>query len=387
MAKKLTNINELLRQMSILDEDEQETLKKALLKKQKKNVEPDDDDDDDDDDSTKVASIDDEPEADDDEPVNDDSSDDSNDDFSNDDSSDDSSDDSQDDSNDDSQDDSSQDDSSDDSSEVTLEDVFAKVETLSENFTKFRAKVVSLLEAMLSIDKYSIGLKDDEQPRVVKEKKVLATINTASGELDTEVSALKLKIDEQGVLHPTKEVVFIHRGDAVEDQLPIKGKIPDGNWVVVERKQKYYLVSLENADFDDVTPYETDEKDEDKETGKGKVVNKKGSARNVRGYILEDNPDYFRLTKQSLAKPRRVFEAKWTKQDCDFPVKGEPIPEGTWVIVTDGDDWFLVKSEDVQPKISTKRTEKEEPKKSSGKKKVPVKKSVNKKKVAKKNKK
>ena len=102
---------------------------------------------------------------------------------------------------------------------------------------------------------------------------------------------------------------------------------------------------------------------------------------------MEDNPDYFRLTKQSLAKPRRVFDAKWTKQDCDFPVKGEPIPEGTWVIVTDGDDWFLVKSDDVQPKISTKRTEKEEPKKSPSKKKVPMKKPVNKKKVAKKNKK
>lgn len=386
MTKKLTNINELLRQMSILDEDEQETLKKALLKKQKKNVEPDDDDDDDDD-STKVASIDDEPEADDDEPEADDEpSDDSDDDSpdevneeSNDDSQDEVNDDTSDDYNDDSQDDSSQDDSNDDSSEVTLEDVFAKVETLNENFTKFRTKVVSLLEAMLSIDKYSIGLKEDEQPRVVKEKKVLATINTASGELDTEVSAYKLRLDEQGVLHLTQEVVFIHRGDAVEDQLPIRGKIPNGNWVVVERKQKYYLVSVDNVDFDDVTPYENDEKD--KETGKGKVVNKKGSAHNVRGYLLEDNPDYFRLTKHSLAKPRRVFDAKWTKQDCDFPVKGEPIPEGTWVIVTDGDDWFLVKSDDVQPKISTKRTEKEEPKKS------PSKKTVNKKKVAKKNKK
>ena len=60
MTKKLTNINELLRQMSILGEDERETLKKELLKKQKNNVESDNDDD-----TTKVVSVDDEPEADD----------------------------------------------------------------------------------------------------------------------------------------------------------------------------------------------------------------------------------------------------------------------------------------------------------------------------------
>ena len=292
MTKKLTNINELLRQMNILTEDEQEMLKKEILKKQKNNVESDDDDD-----ATKVVSVDDEPEVDDELEADDEPSDDSDDDSpdevndepsddSDDDSPDEVNDDTSDDSDDDSQDDSSQGDYTDELSEVTLEDVFAKVEKLSEDFTKFRTKVVSLLEAMLSIDKYSIGLKEDEQPRIVKEKKVLATINTASGELDTEVSAYKLRLDEQGVLHLTQEVVFIHRGDAVEDQLPIRGKIPNGNWVVVERKQKYYLVSVDNVDFDDVTPYENDEKD--KETGKGKVVNKKGSAHNVRGYLLED---------------------------------------------------------------------------------------------------
>lgn len=264
--------------------------------------------------------------------------------------------------------------------EVTPE-LSEKLDKFISDFEHFRRKTTSLLEAILAASRISIGLKESETPRVVKEKKVLATLNTASGKLKKEVAALALKMDEEGALHITQISKVISKGDAVEEELDVRGKVPNGNWIVVERKENYYLVSVDNFNnAENVTPYSNDS-EEATEVKQGKVVNKKGVAHNVRGYELEDKPDYFKLTKASLEKPVKVHNAKWSKYGCDFPIKGEAIPEGTWVIVIDEAGVpFLVSAENVEPKISTKRTEKKEVKKAVKKvtKKIPTKKAVKK---------
>lgn len=257
-----------------------------------------------------------------------------------------------------------------------------KLDKFISDFEHFRRKTTSLLEAILAASRISIGLKESETPRVVKEKKVLATLNTASGKLKKEVAALTLRMDEEGALHITQISKVISKGDAVEEELDVRGKIPNGNWIVVERKENYYLVSVDNFNnAENVTPYENEKEEKETNEKKGIVVNKKGVAHNVGGYELEDKPDYFKLTKESLNKPKKVRHAKWTKQGCDYPIKGEPVPEGKWVIVVDEEGIpFLVKAENVEPKISTKRTEKKEVKKAVKKvtKKIPTKKAVKK---------
>lgn len=277
----------------------------------------------------------------------------------------------------------------DESSEVTLEGLSEKIDTLNNDFAKFRAKTISLLEALLAANRIKLGLSEKETPRLsVENKKNVGTLNTASGKLKKEVAALALWMNpEDASLKITSKTVMISKGKAVEEELDIQGTVPSGDWVVVERKEKYYLVSTENfEDAEDVEPYDSDE--ENNESSKGQVVNKKGVANNVRGYLLKSKDDCYELTERSLEKPYRVFHAKWTK-DCDnqWPVKGN-IPEGIWVIVysNEEDRFYLVKSDDVEPSVSTKKTETKESKKKKAVKKV-AKKSTKKvafKKVAKK---
>lgn len=269
--------------------------------------------------------------------------------------------------------------------ETDFAELSEKIDTLASDFKTFKGKVVSLLEAILAANRINLGLKETETPRLVIEKKKEGTLNTASGKLNHEVAALELYMNDDASLKITTsdKYKFIKKGNAVENPLEIKGKVPLGDWIVVERKEKYYLVSTENFnEAEDVTPYE-DEEDNNEKPTKGQVVNKKGVAHNVRGYELIDKPDYFKLTKESLNKPKKVFNAKWSNSGCNFPVKGETVPEGVWVIVIDDEGVpFLVNSDDVEPKLSTKKTEKEESKKKKAVKKVASKKAV--KKVAKK---
>lgn len=264
----------------------------------------------------------------------------------------------------------------------TMAELSEKIDALSSDFNKYKGKVVSLLEAILAANRINLGLKETETPRLVIEKKKEGTLNTASGKLNHEVAALELYMNDDASLKiiPSEKYKFIKKGNAVENPLEINGKVPLGDWIVVERKEKYYLVSTENfKEAEDVTPYEEDEEDTNEKPTKGQVVNKKGVAHNVRGFELIDKPDYFKLTKESLNKPKKVFNAKWSNSDCNFPVKGETIPEGVWVIVIDDEGVpFLVKSDDVEPKLSTKKTEKEEPKKKKAVKKVASKKAVKK---------
>jgi hypothetical protein len=238
-----------------------------------------------------------------------------------------------------------------------------KVDALASDFNKFKGKMVSLLEAILAANRINLGLKETETPRLTVEKKKEGTLNTASGKLKHEVAALELYMNEDASLKITSKDKVISKGTAVENPLEIKGKVPLGNWIVVERKEKYYLVSADNfEEAEDVAPYEDDNDNE--EPAKGQVVNKKGVANNVRGYVLKNCEDCFKLTDASLEKPVKVFNAKWNS-DCDnqWPVKGN-IPEGVWVIVysNDEDKFYLVKSDDVEPKVSTKKTEKTEKK-------------------------
>lgn len=266
-------------------------------------------------------------------------------------------------------------------SECSIAELSEKFDALASDFNKFKGKVVSLLEAILAANRINLGLKETETPRLVIEKKKEGTLNTASGKLNHEVAALELYMNEDASLKiiQSEKYKFIKKGNAVENPLEIEGKIPLGDWIVVERKEKYYLVSTENfKESKDVTPYE-DEEDNNEKPTKGQVVNKKGVAHNVRGFELIDKPDYFKLTKESLNKPKKVFHAKWSSSDCNFPVKGETVPEGVWVIVVDDEGVpFLVNSDDVEPKLSTKKTEKEEPKKKKAVKKVASKKAVKK---------
>lgn len=271
--------------------------------------------------------------------------------------------------------------------EENVSEISEKLDTLISDFGKFRAKTISLLEALLAANRIKLGLSEKETPRLAVEKKNNAgTLNTASGKLKKEVAALVLWMNpEDATLKVTSKTVMISKGKAVEEALDIQGKIPSGDWIVVERKEKYYLVSTENFDTaEDVEPYDSEE--ENNEPSKGQVVNKKGTANNVRGYLLKAHDEYYELTERSLEKPYRVFRAKWTK-DCDnqWPVKGN-IPEGIWVIVysNEEDRFYLVKSDDVQQGVSTKKTEEKKSKKAV--KKVAVKKVASKK-VAKKNKK
>ena len=100
----------------------------------------------------------------------------------------------------------------------------------------------------------------------------------------------------------------------------------------------------------------------------------------MRGYELESHDEYYKLTDRSLGRPVKVFDAKWNKEcDNSWEVKGK-IPEGKWVIVysNDKDTFYLVKSDDVEPKISTKKTEKKVVSKKAVTKKVPAKKAVKK---------
>jgi len=271
-----------------------------------------------------------------------------------------------------------------------------KLDKLISDFNKFRGKTISMLEAILAANRITLGLKESETPRLVKEKKKLGILNTASGKLKKEVEAFILNVGSDGLLHVTDKHKTISKATACEEELEIRGKIPNGNWIVAERKEHYYLISVENFDeADDVTPYSDDE-EETPQVKQGQVVNKKGSVHNVRGYELVNREEDFKLTKRNLENPVKVFNAKWTKQDCDYPIVGEPIPEGHWVIVYDSDNekWYIVSSDSVEAKVSTKRTEKKPVKKAVKKvakkteKKVakkPVKKVA--KKVAKKNKK
>lgn len=277
------------------------------------------------------------------------------------------------------------DETQDDSEEIDLQTINAKIEDIQLTSKKQFGRIISLLEALMAANRIQLGLSESETPRVSVEKKKGGTLYTARGKLKEEVGALVLWLDETGNLKVTSKDAIIHKGTAVEQQLDIKGKIPDGDWIVVERKEKYYLVSTENfEDAEDVTPYE--DLDGDNETTKGTIVNKKGIANKVRGYKLKVYDDCYKLTDNSISKPVKVFNAKWTSE-CDnkWPVKGN-IPQGIWVIVysrTD-DEYYLVKSDDVEPSVSTKKTEKVEKPVKKVSKKVPAKKVVAKKIPAKK---
>lgn len=290
------------------------------------------------------------------------------------------------------QDEKTEEENNDEVPEENVSEISEKLDTLIADFGKFRAKTISLLEALLAANRIKLGLSEKETPRLaVEKKKNIGTLNTASGKLKKEVAAIALWMNpEDATLKVTSKTVMISKGKAVEEALEIQGKIPSGDWIVVERKEKYYLVSTENFDTaDDVEPYDSEE--ENNEPSKGQIVNKKGTANNVRGYLLKAHDDYYELTERSLEKPYRVFKAKWTK-DCDnqWPVKGN-VPEGIWVIVysNEEDRFYLVKSDDVQQGVSTKKTEEKKSKKAV--KKVAVKKVASKKvaskKPAKKNKK
>lgn len=238
-------------------------------------------------------------------------------------------------------------------------EIIEKLEKLTADFNKFKAKSISMLEAILAANRISIGLDKTETPRLTIEKKKEGTLNTASGKLKHEVAGLALWLNpEDASLKVTTKTVTISKGDAVEEQLEVKGKIPTGDWVIIERNNKYTLVSTENCtNLEDIEPY--DNEDDNENGSSGIIVNKKGVANNVRGYELEPLDDCFKLTDRALNKPVKVFKAKWTN-DCDnkWPVKGN-VPEGTWVIVYNRDDdaFYLVKSDDVEIVASTKKTE------------------------------
>ena len=272
-----------------------------------------------------------------------------------------------------------------------LAEISEKLDSLTNDFNKFKNKVISLLEATLAANRIHLGLDKTETPRLEVEKKKEGTLNTAEGDLTNPVVGYVMSINDNGILKVTNKYVTIKKGTAVENELEIEGKIPFGDWLVVENKENYYLVSTENFDGE-VTPYEDEDSQENEKASSGQVVNKKGVAHNVRGYELKALDDCFKLTEKSLKNPVKVHNAKWTK-DCDnhWPVKGkEMIPEGTWVIVYDDDEdmYYLVKSDNVEPKVSTKKTE---PEKKKAVKKVAASKSnkkvVSKKPVSKKKKK